>query len=727
MPITIITSQFENPFGYFQPYYKSNAGDVNTMRLFLKESIEVVSGSSAYLSRNPIDNIITWTGGNWELEGFRFGDHVACIKYDSSGNVLFGWNANVVSVNGNLLDLDVIPTWINATNGEIIRIVALRKREGLIVDVNHVSNGETGSEYSFIDNEVTRFSFDILNNNPTGLPIGNQSGQYVISTNLKTLEDNLEYREYALEIEFLQSGIDSPSLFLTSNCLKVYAKMRWQTILGEPSNNTIQVYNPDADTGWFNEPYNLETARSVLVQGISSELDYTGTNNVSVIVELINSGNPIFAFGGSYLPTNDQYYKNQPQSQNELSIVLPTTELSVAGTTYSYVNPNGASWNVTTSSIVNITGDQYEINLTIDFSGLSSFIDNVEDGDRKFIIWIKADNINHIIFEDQLTKVLPVGGPLDMQQNRFLYHNENVAESPNSANECEANIEDDIAFSGAWKVQKNAVVSNVVASIVSVNSDTDESFTLGSVVFDFSLIPMQFGMYPINAVVPVITTLPNTSMKLNALLFRDVSYDDENSYGLRILFPFLLRWEYWLSQLNADNDFYPNQNKNWFPYDSTGNWGLRLNLSSAINNLEYTFHDDIIMKNYDSDDNIDSDLQLYFEGQQVQVVTEGQQMEVIARHVVNTGEVWEQESVWGMITVEPKESSPRSICSTIVPFDNNLSNPLQPYSGSQFCELTFPDPITAQLRCIFIPNNVDLSNGVKFTSKIKGCFQEGPL
>jgi hypothetical protein len=726
MPITIINNVFSNSFGYTAAFYKSNAGDQNSVRFQIKESIEVVSGSSAYLTRNPIDNIVTWTGGDWALEGFRVGDEVACIKYDSNGNVLFAWNADIISVNGDQLDLSDIQTWIDATNGQIIRIVALRKREGLVIDVNHVSNGQTGSEYSVIDNEVTRFTFDIFNSTGTvsGVAIGNQSGQYVIEASLDTLEDNLEYREYRLSIDFVNSGIDTPSLFATSNCIKLFVKFRWQTLLYEPSNNTIQTYNADADTGWFNQPYNSEVPRSVLVQGISNPLDYTSVNSVSVVVELINGGNDILGVGGSYLPTDDQYYKNQTASQNSLSIVRQTSLINIGDIGDSYSNPDGAYWSYEITDIVDLGSQQFQIDIDLTFTTLTSFMDSREDGDRKFILWLKADNVNHVIYEEQLIKALPVGGPLDMKQNRFLYHNQNVDASDITIEECEANIEDDIAFSGMWLVPVGSVIDNVVANIECYNGDTEDSFVLGSVTFDFTGIPLQSGMYPVNLEIPVIMTLPNTSMKLIAKLFRDDSFDTSSEYGIRILFPFFLRWEYWLQQLNASGDFFPNQTKNWYPYDTGLNdWNLRYRMTSDIDGLTYNFNDDIIMKNYDSDNKIDQDIQLYLNGANVQVVTEGLQMEVEATHTVTTGEVWDQATVWGMITVEPKQSAPRSICSTVVPYDNDSSNPLTPFAGSLLCELTFPAPEIAVMRCNFDPDKIDLTNGVKFTTKIKGCFQ----
>jgi hypothetical protein len=84
------------------------------------------------------------------------------------------------------------------------------------------------------------------------------------------------------------------------------------------------------------------------------------------------------------------------------------------------------------------------------------------------------------------------------------------------------------------------------------------------------------------------------------------------------------------------------------------------------------------------------------------------------------GSAWIPDEIWGMITVEPHESGQRWISSTAIDFDNNVLNPLYPLTGLR-CSLTFPTPDVAKLECFFDPEKIDLSNGVKFTAKIKGC------
>ena len=158
------------------------------------------------------------------------------------------------------------------------------------------------------------------------------------------------------------------------------------------------------------------------------------------------------------------------------------------------------------------------------------------------------------------------------------------------------------------------------------------------------------------------------------------------------------------------------------PYGTEPDWDLQLRITADINGLDYIYSENIVIKDYDSDANINQTmtLQVVSTAQNVGVVVEGELHYVVATHLLTAGD-WDQPTVWGMITVEPTEAAPRWICSTVVPYDNNLANPLTPITGL-YATLTFSAPNLAVITCYFNPNNVNLSNGVKFTSKIKGCY-----
>jgi hypothetical protein len=192
---------------------------------------------------------------------------------------------------------------------------------------------------------------------------------------------------------------------------------------------------------------------------------------------------------------------------------------------------------------------------------------------------------------------------------------------------------------------------------------------------------------------------------------------------MRIYLPFFYSWQYWIAQPNANAFFFPNkQTRNWVPYGTETDWKLQLRVTVDINELDHIYSENIVIKDYDSDPNINQSmfLQVVSTAQNVGVIVEGELHYVVATHLLTAGD-WDQSTVWGMITIEPTEASPRWICSTTVPYDNNLANPLTPITGL-YADLTFSAPNLAVITCYFNPNNVNLSNGVKFTSKIKGCY-----
>ena len=728
MPIVVQSKEYANYNGVVKSFYQANVGDSNTYRTRFKESILVQTGADVYFQLDPVNNIIVWTGGNWEDEGFRVGDTVQFVIYDSNGSPIHIWSTLVTSVNGDSLDVNSLAYWVDTAAGQVMQVfVTSGRRESLVLNLNHVANGAVGNEFSSIDSEATRYKFTVATGGTgtvfNGTPVGNQSGQFITSATLKLEAESNGVRIWLLTVQYITSPINQPSLFLTSNCAKLFVKFSWQRLEGEPFSVYTLIQSDDADTGYFDEQFNNGGVVTNLIQGVNV-IDYENPTTFSIVATRIAS---IQGIGASYSSDDEDYYKNQIYSQGNLSMTLKTQLMTVGSVHTSLLNQFGAGYTITCNSITSLGSNQYEYNLTFTPNpSFSTFIDNRQDGDRLFKIWLRTNDTNLLVFNDQLTKVIPIGGDLDMLSNTYLYHNQNYIESTDVTLGAEANIEDDIAFSGVFKIPFGTDCTNLAAKIKAVNSVTNEEFVLSTVNFNFGTIPQISGVYQLNETAPVISILPNTSVKLEAKLYVDDSIVAPEYYGVRIYYPFLYRWETWLDQPNAANDFYPNKNKNWYPYGNTGDWSLELSVELDMDELLYTFKDDLIIKDYDSDDNIDQEIDLIIDStsQVVGIITEGMLMRVRATHTLLNGEFWEV-GTWGMITVEPKESSPRWICSTIVPFDNNVSNPLTPLNGL-YCDLQLFANV-AIMECYFDPTKVNLENGCKFTTKIKGCSIKSTL
>ena len=729
MPVTILTETFNDLFGNSLNYYQSNVGDKQRITLEVSENISVQSSQTTILGIDPVNNIVFWSTGDFLSEGFRDNDSVKFTRYASNGSVIQTWTTTATNVTTNSLDVNSIPAWYDYTAGEIMRIeVVTRKRESLILNLNHVLNGTTGSEFSLIDGEPTLISFD-LNAYTTGAtyigtPVGtNKSGQFAVSA---TIYDSTPYpfntRFYTFTIDIINSGLYDSTDFDYSQCLKFRAGFKWQSLEGEPFNNYSHVYADDANTGWFNEAFNTNVPNATLIQGIT-ELDYVNGSTGQIIIDSTSSD---YAFGAAYVSNDPGYYKNNAWNQSQIAMLLETRVFTIGVAETSETSQFGANYDLTIDN-VSVSGTQYTIDFTFTPNAqFSVFMEQMEAENRVFYVWARFGNINLLVYADNLITEPPIGGEFEFVTADFLNHSENYVDSFITDLSCSGNLEDDFAFSGVMWFENGVEYESLTAKIEAFNQTTNDTFTLGSVYYNFASVPFNGTKHLFNLSQPVQSQLPTTSLKRDSLLQLQPLFDTSTEYGVQFYFPFLYRWEYWLQQLNAAADFYPDeQTKNWLPYSNlnTGDWITRLRVEYIKNGLTYFKNIELKIFDYDNNKNIINQIELFLvsDNQNVGVVVENQLHKVVATHTLTNGKIWDvTANIWGNITIEPTESTPRWMVSTIVPFDYNTNNPLTPISGS-LVQLTFPDVYTAKMECYFDPNKIDLSNGVKFTSKIYGC------
>ncbi len=730
MPVSLIKSVFadaEFSPTTFVPGYVSNTGDRIKAIYTVKSSIRV-SSLSNLLQFDPIVDEITWASGNWLAEGFRIGDTINITIYTSGGGVINSFNTTIESVTETVLNVAAVPTWYDITTGQfaVISIPSKAGRGDLQFMFNHVSNINGGTEFSLIDGEVTRGVFLNINSLAIGSTLtanltGNQSGGYVTGMELERIANIDDARVYEITVEFLNPGIYDSSWFDTSDCLKTLIKLEWGRDPGD-LNYLIKITDsPSANTGWFGEGHNIDTINSTLIQGIDS-VDYGSPSTHTIIVDgpLTDIG-----IGASYIPTNSAYYKNKLLSQLNLGMVCSTQDiLTVANT--SATNGNGAGYEILIDSI-SVSGSQTTIEITITPNAFFfDFVDALDEGDRLFYVWIKCGNVNHLAFADQLTYTAPPGDPLVMTEEVAYYsHGQNINDGSGSDFTTTFNTEDDIGYFGSFLLEKESTYSSFIARIQAYNPTTGADFTLLQAVFDFAGVPYSSdGRYLLNEVIAINSILPLTSLKRESKLYLESSLDTSTEYGVSIYFPFILRWEYWLQQLNASVDFWPNQNKNWLQYDNTDDWEVRLQLE-LNDDLSHTHEKEITILDYDSEPQLQNEIELKIEstGQIVGVVVEGELMRITATHELLNNYVWDQTKTWGHITVEPYEGAPRWMVSSVVPTDGNVLNPLSPISGT-LVNIIYVSPKIAKMECFFDPSKLDLSKGCKFTSKIKGCQAE---
>lgn len=729
MPITLISRNYKDIFNDNLNYYKANAGDTQIVKFEVWENIRAYGNASSSLSLDAGNDLITWISGNFLDEGFRVGDEVQITVFHSNGTVNHTYVSNILICDPNQIKVTAHTHWYDAAAGETLLIEVNYKtgfkRKGLLLECNHVESGSTGNANSLIDGERTQFTFNLTGTTTgtvvSGVQVGFFSGQFNTATSIKditTYPNNT--RKYELTVGIIQSGVYDITPFLFSNCLKAFFGLNWQREVGNPNNMTRFVISEDANTGWFDEPFNAGVTDAVLVQGIPS-LDYSAINTGQIAID---SASVKFGFGACYIPTDPAYFNTQFNSQSVLGMLCPSQTSAAPITITSTTNPAGGQYTIEFSNPVTVgtvTTWDYEFTPNSDFT---DFIDARIEGDRLFYVWAKYGSVNLLLFADQLTKPEPPAGAMDILLSQFVDHSENIKTPIINKTGYEANTEDDLAFLALIMIKFGDVITSINPSLEAYNSVTGESFNLFNANFDLTSVPIVAGKHQVNQSILLNTELPTTSVKRFAQLNLASGYDTVLKYAMNLNFPFLNDWRYWIALPNANADFYPSeQNRNYVPFDNTGNWGVRLNLSMIKNGLNFQFTNDLIIKDYDSDPNIFQEIELYIEStsQNVQVIVDGELHRVIATHTNLDASAWDVSNIWGMITIEPTESSPRWICSTVIDSDGNTLNPLSPITGLT-ATLTFPTPDVAQIECFFDPGKINLTNGVKFTTKIKGCY-----
>lgn len=726
MPILLQSKKFTDEWGNETTFDRSNAGDKVKMTLTFISSIYISSNASPFIY-DLTTNMITCGGGSFEAEGFRVGDLLKAVRVNADGSTAT-WFPTVVYVSGNVMKLSSIDYPADAALQQqmYFRVDTpvsggFRNRASIECFLNYIDNTSPGNDYSLIDGEATRFKFSAIDEMSisdiqSAIIVGNQSGQYLKGVNLTRLSDlDVDYeRRYALELNFVNSGIYEQEWFDSSECIKPYVKTLWSSIEDEPFQQTSLIYNDSANTGWYNEAHNSDPVNAELVQGVN-EIDYANPTSFTLIVdgEITELG-----IGSSYVPLNTSYYKNKVQQQGIFGMIIPTSDLSI--TTYdSEQNLSGADYQIRIDDIQVLGSVTYIECVFLPGTNFASFMEAQEDGDRTFYLWVKCGNLNLLAFHDQLTTSPPVGGELIMVESKAFYdHSYNTTNGIGSTTYNRFDTEDDLAYFGTFLMDNSGNYSSFRVRIEAFNTDTEEDFTLKETTFSFASTQINSsGVYLIDETVTVNPNLPTTSAKRDSLLKREPSIDTLTQFGISIYYPFILDWRYWVQQLNASTDFYPTQDKNWKQYSGSGDWVVRMELELIKDGLAFTHSNEVTILGYNAKSQVITTLQYIRESDSsaVSALIQGEIMRIKSKHINVLGS-W-NPSTWGMLTVEPKEGQPRQISSTVINFDNNSNNPLYPIPGETKAKLTLVADI-AYIECLCDTNKL-IGMNQSFTAKIK--------
>ena len=725
MSLVLQNRTFTDIFGNVTSYYRSNAGDKITAEFTIDTSIRFKSSASNTLTTylDPLE--ISRLSGNWIDEGWRQGDSIEFNVYYANGTLYSGYpiSSTIEYLSGTTMGVSTMHP--NTSNGQIFDddaymvITNTRYHDGLDILVNHAQNGLGGASPSLIDGEDSRIRFEGLDaltvtDVVSGIQVGFKSGQFALDATLTYDSITNGVRRYIVSIDLYNSGAYDPQWFLGANCLKLYTAFKFQSIIGEPYGTQDLISMDDGDTGYFDQPFNTGIPQGTVIQGISA-VDWANATSGTFTIDA-NVGVTDFYIGGLYISLDENYYKNKLQNQTEITMQLDSHTPITAPLTYlSFVNADGAGWNLNLSPAT-VVGTQrtytYSIVPNAEFQ---TFFDEREDGDRLFIIYFRCGNINLRLFDGQLTKEQPIAGPIpDINTSNFIKHNDNTTDNSDSLSPASAShfTEDDIACILKWKMPKNVIHSALRVGVQMKNTVTDEYFILQQSNFDLSNAQISSdGKQLFNLSVGQTNNLPTTSAKKTATFELYPSLDETTKYGVKLYYPYLNDWRYWVGLQGVNADFFGNQNRDWQHYTDNPDWIIQTFVEIDNVNGAYVYYEDFGVKDYDTG-NVTSVIELYrSNGLLVTALVDDEIMTIKAKHTTATA--LNPSSIWGMITIEPFEGSPRWITSNVVPSDGNINNPLSDMTVTVIGLVT-------TFECTLDMNKITSDTGFSIGSRIYG-------
>ncbi|CAB4127951.1 hypothetical protein UFOVP104_4 [uncultured Caudovirales phage] len=707
MSVKFTNHRYTDIFGNTNTFYRANAGDKITFKTDLYSSIDFVEDDENPIRYDFIQDEIQLQGSKSFLDlGFRVGDSITYVLYLRSNMTIHTSTTSTITY----ISDQVIKTTagIGGYFDESLYLTTIsvsRYHADLEVNFNHILNSANPSFNSLIDGEETRLKFSGINSLSLSTPlnasiIGNQSGEYLISSTIEFVGTEsgspIQKRKYEVSITFIVPFRDELSYEL-GECLKLAVRYKLYSKTDEIANVYQSDYSDNANTGYFGEAFNVGVINSTLTAPIT-ELDYASATTDSIV---INTSATNLYIGAGYVSKDEAYYKNKVSNQVSLSLML-SAYIPLATGTYT---SNGGLYTLTINSITTV-GTAKTINFTFTpLTGFEDLIASFDSSDRLFQIWVNAGTVNHLIFNDQLTKTFETSVPLTTDLTTLIRHNLNTTTATLQTID-KVNTEDDLALYSVFDLPTSTIYDGLRVSLIAKDSVTLDEFELESLFFDFGGYTINgSGQYLINTSVAVSNNLPTTSAKKLASISLDLATDK-----LSLYYPFLCKWEYWQSLLTADTSFYPNQNNNWLNY-ITGNWKVYAKISLE-NDISYYNEIEVPIVDYDTTTEISSTIELY--RQDGTLTTSLFAGEIMTIKAVHSYSGYTEDSSWGMITIEPFENSPRYILSTVVPHDNDANNPLKPISGNYATKTGATSQLT--ISCLLDVDKLDSKS--KITSKV---------
>lgn len=742
MAIILKESKFTDIYGNITNNFKANAGDLINVKHKFETEISFITTIDNQLKFEKLQNRLTRANGSFLQDGFREGQTYVLTLIENINVVHDQWTGTILSVQDLSMTMTGLPNLNNVYVGnEYIGVLRSTSDYDSLnfafnFSDNDIPSSASPSLESFIDGETSRFIANSLNSMLVGdtidlVQIGKKSGQFTVNSATVTRLANTVNpytafnsirKNYEISLDVIFTGMYVPDSFIGQKCLKYYSKTSFKVLNEENLAPTIIEYNEKANTGLWNEGFNEDKPNSTNNSTIDTiyfndinELSFTATCETSLGIDKIE-------IGAFYLTNDDEFAKNLENPQDYYLPLLKTGLINDLDIDNDWTSTGNHPFNISlvSFSYADSGGERlFNVNITLNpfynnNNGFGKFVEKRGELDREFLLWVKVGNTNRLIFGNQLTKKLPVGKPFTSLYN-FINHDNNIdyknLDNINLFGNSDFNIEDDIAYVSEFSLFTYDVNESITASVVVKNSQDNFEFVLDKIVFDISNQDLQ---YFTNMYVPVINNLPDSSNKKEAFLI-ERSALSVNEMEVRLFYPFLIDWRYW-EEVFQTHPYFVSKNKNnnnWFNYVD-GFWKVYVKVDIQRNGVSDYSYNVINFNDYD-DSSVTSTIELFDENETKisGVILQDTRMLIKATHVAPSAF---GDYPYGMITIEPQQSSPRYILSTEIN-RVQLDNPLIGISEENRCDMQLLNPNTIILRC-YVDTN--LLNGRNFciTSKI---------
>lgn len=736
MPITLTNTEFTDVFGNVTNVFKANAGDLVSCKYSFKSAVYTSSLDNNNITIDKLYNRLTRSIGSWINDGFRVGDTYTFKVVNDVNSVVDTYTGTINEVYDTYMIVTGLPSLngvSSQSNGYIYHIYTATSFDFLKLGLNFVDNDNPNpSLQSLIDGESSIFSIDGISSlsvasSLTLGQLGKKSGNYSISNVQVTRNANIsnpfgigmDFKTFDVTFDITFLGHLFPDAFKGSKCLKLYTQFELKMDKDEKYIPYTFKQNEKADTGYFDEGYNSEATNVTLLYSNADELYYNQSTQITFNVQTNNSSLTEFEIGAAYISIDEDYNLNKQESQDTYLPILRSGVLTDTSDGWT-ANSSGKYFTLTLDTITRTTGVGFST-----FSGLLTFnplyndaskfgklIEGRGDNERRFVIWLKTGNTNSTLFDSQLQFKESVGVEITPDTSVIINHDQNLdfSDLTTPTENTDLNVHDDVAYICDFPLSTSSVNEKVTIKIVCYNITNENEFDLQSLTYDISKQDLSNW---IDISQDVNLELPLSSAKRTSYLKNIDSAPIEGVLNVRLYYPFLIRWEDFIQEINANTYFKAQlkDNKNWINY-FVGNYEVRLKLEIERDGVVDYAYKQIVFKDYD--DWLGTSTTQFFDStgttEYNTLLNNGVYLVKVTHVAPNPWGLYP----WGQISIEPKNGKPFTLMSTEI--DCDLNNPLYGINNNRL-ELNLIDPNTIELTCLLDASKIGATNYL-FTSKI---------